>query len=220
MQWRKLVPSPAMVVALLALMVGLGGTSYAAAKIGSKDIKNDSILSKDIKNRTIKGKDVAPDTLKSWDIADGTIQAKDIRPGVIPGKTRWLLVNAAGQIEAQSGGFSVTAAYPALPSPGNGNVYINAGEDLTDNGLVATIALQNTVDLDGDTITNGRAPGADSNPEFSGEVSISKCGLPGTNCAPAGTGNTNHLVVSPRNSDGSFTEDGERKRFYVIVTGS
>ena len=39
------------------------------------------------------------------------------------------------------------------------------------------------------------------------------------NCAPPGTGNTNHLVVSPRNSDGSFTTDGARKRFYVVVTG-
>ena len=39
------------------------------------------------------------------------------------------------------------------------------------------------------------------------------------NCAPAGTDNTNHLVVSPRNSDGSFTTDGARKRFYVVVTG-
>ena len=218
MRWSKLIPSPATAVSLVALTVALGGTSYAAVKIGSDDIKNDSILSKDIKNRAIKGKDVAKDTLKSWDIADGSIQAKDVRPGTIPGATRWALVNAAGQIEAQSGGFTVTAGYPALPSPGNGNVYINAGEDLTDNGIVASIALQNTVDLDGDTITNGRAPGADSNPEFSGEISVSKCGLPGTNCAPPGTGNVNHLVVSPRNSDGSFTEDGERKRFYVIVT--
>ncbi len=39
------------------------------------------------------------------------------------------------------------------------------------------------------------------------------------NCAPPGTANVNHLVVSPRNSDGSFTTDGARKRFYVVVTG-
>lgn len=38
-------------------------------------------------------------------------------------------------------------------------------------------------------------------------------------CAPADTNNTNHLVVSPRNSDGSVTSDGARKRFYVVVTG-
>jgi hypothetical protein len=45
------------VVAYLALFVALGGTSYAAAKIGSKQIKNNSILSKDVKNKTLLGKD-------------------------------------------------------------------------------------------------------------------------------------------------------------------
>lgn len=56
----------------------------------------------------------------------------------------------------------------------------------------ATIALQNTTDLNADGVVNGRQ---------------------------VGTGNTNHLVVSPRPSDGSFTTDGARKRFYVVVTG-
>src|SRR5215211_4721809 len=51
-------PSPAMLVALLALFVALGGVGYAAATIGSGDIINNSIKSKDIKNRTIRGKDV------------------------------------------------------------------------------------------------------------------------------------------------------------------
>ncbi len=71
-------------------------------------------------------------------------------------------------------------------------------------------------------MTNGRATtnnGADVNPEFSGEITAAMCQPNVVNCAPPGTGNTNHLVVSPRNSDGSFTTDGTRKRFYVIVTG-
>ena len=75
-----------------------------------------------------------------------------------------MLVNAAGQIEAQSGGFSVTAGYPTLAATGtdplglraNGNVYINANEPLGNNGIYAVVALQNTVDLNGDGVTNGR----------------------------------------------------------------
>jgi hypothetical protein len=47
------------VVAVMALFVALGGTSYAATKIGSKQIKNNSVRSVDIKNRTIKSKDIA-----------------------------------------------------------------------------------------------------------------------------------------------------------------
>ncbi|UUZ60716.1 hypothetical protein [Nocardioides sp. B-3] len=137
-------------------------------------------------------------------------------------------VDATGAIIAQSGGFTVTAAYPT-PAPmgadvaglrANGNVYINAGENLVDNGVLAVVALQNTVDQNGDTITNGRAPGADSNPEFSGEIAAAMCQPTIVNCAPPGTGNTNHPVVSPRNSDGSVTTADTRKRFYVVVTGS
>ena len=139
-----------------------------------------------------------------------------------------MLINAAGQIEAQSGGFSVTAATrpwrrPARDPSGlraNGNVYINANEPLTNNGVFAVVALQNTVDQNGDMIMNGRAGAPDANPEFSGEIAVSQCGLPGTACAPPGTGNVNHLVVSPRMSDGTVTStDTGRKRFYVVVTG-
>ena len=68
---------------------------------------------------------------------------------------------------------------------------------------------------------NGRAADPDANPEFSGEISVSQCGLAGTACAPPGTGNVNHLVVSPRMSDGTVTsEDTGRKRFYVVITGN
>ena len=47
------------VVALMALFVALGGTSYAATRIGSKQIKNNSVRGVDIKNRTIKSRDIA-----------------------------------------------------------------------------------------------------------------------------------------------------------------
>ena len=113
----------------------------------------------------------------------------------------------------------MTAGYPAAPAAANGNVYINAGENLSNNGIIATIALQNTVDQNADGIMNGRAAGSDLNPEFSGEAAAAMCQPGVVNCAPAGTNNTNHLVVSPRNSDGSVTGDGARKRFYVVVTG-
>lgn len=139
-------------------------------------------------------------------------------------KTRWVLIGLTGQIEAQSGGFSVVTAYPQGDPAGTGparhNVYIDAGEDLSDNGLGATIALQNQVNTDGNAENRGITPGPDANPEFSGEVSIAKCLTPGlVACAPPGTASDNVLVVSPRNSDGSGTITEQRKRVYVTVTG-
>lgn len=213
----------------MALVVASTGTSYAAGLIGSDDIKNNSIISKDVKDGTLKGRDVKGNSIGSNKIRNGSLKERDFEDGVLTsgpagpagpaGVGRWALVDATGAIIAQSGGFSVTAGYPVAPAAANGNVYINAGENLSNNGIIATIALQNTVDLNADGVLNGRQAGSDSNPEFSGEVAAAMCQPGVVNCAPPGTGNTNHLVVSPRNSDGSFTTDGARKRFYVVVTG-
>jgi hypothetical protein len=50
-------PSPAMLVALLALFVALGGTGYAALSITGKDVKNSSLTGKDVKNKSLTKKD-------------------------------------------------------------------------------------------------------------------------------------------------------------------
>ena len=225
---RKSRPTPATIISVLALVVATGGTSYAALSITGKDVVNQSLSGKDIENQTLTGKDVKNASLKGKDFAPGQLPAGPQGPQGPAGAGRWVLINAAGQIEAQSGGFSVTAGYPTLTATGtdplglraNGNVYINANEPLTNNGVFAVVALQNTVDQNGDMIMNGRAGAPDANPEFAGEIAVSQCGLPGTACAPPGTGNVNHLVVSPRISDGTVTStDTGRKRFYVVVTG-
>lgn len=61
----------ALVVALLALVMSLGGTSYAAKLITGKDIKNNSVTNKDLKKNTITGKQVKNGSLKSADLAKG-----------------------------------------------------------------------------------------------------------------------------------------------------
>ena len=141
-------------------------------------------------------------------------------------KSRFVLINAAGEIEAQSGGFRVVTAYPQgsadAPSPARHNVYIDAGEDLTNNGINATIALQNTTNQGGGTMngTDSVPPVTGDTLEFGGEISAARCLTASiVNCAPAGTGSPNVFVVSPRQSDGTGTDPGERKRFYVTITG-
>jgi hypothetical protein len=79
-------PSPAMIVALLALFVALGGSSYAAVKIGARDIQrgavgtraiaNNSIRSADIRNATVSGVDVKDDSLTNADIDNANLNAK------------------------------------------------------------------------------------------------------------------------------------------------
>ncbi len=51
-------PTYANVVATLALVVALGGTSYAAVQVTGKDVKNGSLSGKDVKNSSLTGKDL------------------------------------------------------------------------------------------------------------------------------------------------------------------
>jgi hypothetical protein len=139
--------------------------------------------------------------------ATTAIAAKAAADGSNAAKTRWFLLDEKGAIVEQSGGFTVIDAYDT-----NQNAYIDSGEELADNGLGATISIQNLVDVDG-------AEGAD--PNFQGEVSVSRCQIPNVvECAPAGSKNTKALVVSPRDSDGEPTTATTRKRVYVTVTGT
>jgi hypothetical protein len=52
------VPSPATVLATVAIFAAFAGGAYAAGKIDSGDIKNNSIQGKDVKANTLKGADV------------------------------------------------------------------------------------------------------------------------------------------------------------------
>ncbi|MEJ7794342.1 MAG: hypothetical protein WKF50_02235 [Nocardioides sp.] len=170
MKLRKRLPSPALTVSVMALLVAMGGTSYAAGMFGTKDIKDNSIRSVDVRDDTLRKKDLRFDPTGPRGPQGPSGAPGPVGPQGPAGEdgTRWLLVNAAGEIEARSGGFEVEAAYPVLentaPAPGdnslraNGNVYIDAGEELTDNGIVTTIVLQNSVDQNGDDIMSGRAP--------------------------------------------------------------
>jgi len=62
------VPSPAMVVACLALIVALGGTSYAASQlaansVGTKQLKKGAVTGVKVKSNTLTGKQIKESTL-------------------------------------------------------------------------------------------------------------------------------------------------------------
>jgi hypothetical protein len=263
-----------MAVASTALVVALGGTSYAAVSVSGKDVRNSSLTGADVRNNSLTGTDIR--NIRSGDVRDRSLLARDFKAGQLPagargatgatgatgphgpkgdkgdvgpaGPTRWALVNAAGEIERQSGGFRVVSAYGSngAPAAAAGNVYIElTGEDLSDNGLLATISLQNAVNqsgsaggsndtgggagtmngtntdgADADTTGDGEPPSEGDNLEFSGEISIAKCATTGiVGCAPPGSNENDTFVVSPRLSDGQRTTAGNRKRFFVTVTG-
>ncbi len=78
------------VMATVALFIALGGSSYAAIKVTSRNVPKNALTGADIKNLT--GKDVRKNSLtgahvkqlKSGDVSDSSLLAKDFRPGEVP----------------------------------------------------------------------------------------------------------------------------------------
>ena len=64
-------PSPALVVASLALALSAGGAGYAAATIGTADLANNAVTSPKVKNGTLKPSDLSKKALASLQGAPG-----------------------------------------------------------------------------------------------------------------------------------------------------
>jgi hypothetical protein len=73
-------PSPALIVASVALFVSLGGVSYGVTTgfIDSREIKNNEIRSLDIRNNQVRSRDIRNNEVRGIDIRNSTIQSRDI----------------------------------------------------------------------------------------------------------------------------------------------
>jgi hypothetical protein len=93
---RRFLPSPAMVVAVVALVASLSGSAYAAFVITGKSIKNGTVTGKDIRNHSLRGSDIRHDSVGGGSIKESTL-------GTVPGAfltigaARFAVVNANGQ---------------------------------------------------------------------------------------------------------------------------
>jgi hypothetical protein len=81
---RRIVrlPSPAMVVALIALFVALGGSAYAAKKIGAKQIRTGAVGSRAVKNHSLAGTDIRNNSLGPGTIAEQALDTSKFK--VVP----------------------------------------------------------------------------------------------------------------------------------------
>ncbi|MBB4664080.1 hypothetical protein [Conexibacter arvalis] len=117
---RLKLPSPAMIVALVALFAALGGTSYAALSVGSvtsREIKNGSIRNVDFKRGTLRGQEFKRDSLGGGAIKEESLDASKLgnvrtasrateaeRATLAAGLTRQLAVAADGARSNDRGG--------------------------------------------------------------------------------------------------------------------
>ena len=127
-------PSPAMLVALTALVVSLGGNSYAAVQLA----KN-SVTSRAIKDGEVKRADLARNAVGTDQVADGSLLAGDFKAGQLPAGPRGLQGPQGPQGPKGLTAFAVRAATSTRTStPGNPNVSAtancNPGEIATGGG--------------------------------------------------------------------------------------
>ncbi len=111
-------PSPALVIACIALFVALGGVSYGLAtnSIDSREIANNTIRSKDVRDNSVYTRDIRNNDVRDIDIRNGTLKGRDLAKGTITGDN----INMAklGQVPdaAALGGIAASQyARPAEP---------------------------------------------------------------------------------------------------------
>jgi hypothetical protein len=128
-QIKKARPSPAMVVALLALIAAVAGTAIA------DPFADKSISAK--KTKKIANKQI---TKRAGGLTVGNAKNLGGTPASAYGlKPDWVLVNAAGGIVQQSGGISVTKFSPGV-------YFVNFPSSLVGRPLSATLQAKNDND--------------------------------------------------------------------------
>jgi hypothetical protein len=191
---RRLRPSPAMVVACIALLFAMTGAGYAAGMlgpntVGTKQLKKNAVISSKVKNRS----------LLAVDFKAGQIPAGPQGPAGPAGPAgpqgpgaRWAAVNPDGSIALQSGGITVSHAT-------TGVYIVNFGENVSRRMISVTPATVN-------------------DPNFRGTAVGSPCAPPGApnliDC-PA-TNPQNYVFVGELASGDASTED---HGFYVAAIG-
>ena len=80
-------PSPAMVIALIALFVSLSGVSYGVATgfIDSREIQNNEVRSLDIRNNEVRTRDLRNNEVRGIDIRNSTVQGRDLALNTVTG---------------------------------------------------------------------------------------------------------------------------------------
>jgi hypothetical protein len=192
-------PSPGLVIAVIALVLALGGGAYAAATITGGDIKNGSITGKDIKNgsvpgakklkaNSVTGKQVKESSLGQVPSAADADQLGGQPPSSF--ESDWILVQGTAggaTILTQSGGFAVARL-------GTGVYSVDVGESAVRRPLAATINV------------GGAA----------GFVSAAPCGgnannPGGVNCG--GVNDNNHVLVVTQATNATAAD----RTFYLQV---
>jgi hypothetical protein len=203
------LPSPSLVVALIALFVALGGTALAKVLITGSNIKNGSITGTQIKKGSLTGNQIKRGSISGTQIKGNSLgggQINESSLGTVPNANavggkgassfqaadHWALIQATvtgANVLAQSGGMSVTRSSA-------GHYLVSDGGSVVSKPLSATFGT-----LGFGFITAAPCGGSANNPG-------------GVNC-PVFNDN-NHVLVETLNTAAAAFIDST---FYVTIGG-
>ena len=87
---KRLRPSPALIIAVIALFVSIGGVGYAASKIGTNDIKNQAVTKQKIAKKAVSTNRIADGAVKTKRIGDDAVTGDKVNEstlGTVPSAT-------------------------------------------------------------------------------------------------------------------------------------
>jgi hypothetical protein len=187
---RRFRPSPALVLAAVALFVALGGTGYAVTRLPKNSVttyqvKDFSLLARDFKRGQLPAGPVGP---------QGPAGAQGPAGPAGPAGTaaaKWAIVRPDGGIVAQSGGITLAA------KPASGQYLLNIGSSVAGKPIV---------------VSGGYANDAS---DQRGETTAGPCngGTDGINCSSSNNSNT--VFVETRDSAGVPADHA----FYIAILG-
>jgi hypothetical protein len=151
--WLRQRITYANVVATLALFVAIGGSSYAALRIGSRDIVNNSVRgvdirnsaigSRDIRNRSVRARDVGRDALGGGVINESTL-GRVPDAALLEGTPAFAFKVRCPASTISKAGVCVEAqARAPLPFPSAIGACSNAGRQLPDYAVLARTGEEN-----------------------------------------------------------------------------
>jgi hypothetical protein len=182
-------PSPAMVVAITALVFGASGTTYAAVKlpaksVGAPQLKNKAVTTPKLKNAAVTRAKLQPDSVNGAKIAPQSIEADHVKQEALTGVQidEGTLAPVPVAQSAGIGGLSYPSAGAQLPSGMGATAHIDCPSTLNPiSGGVKVSDVANMFVID--TFPQGRGWTVNVANMGSGEGSYTYyviCAQPGT----------------------------------------
>jgi hypothetical protein len=173
------LPSPSMVVAIVALVVSLSGVSYAVATITSSDIVNGSIRNRDFKDGTLRGQEAKRDgfgegSIKEQSLDTSKLDASKLGPVPTAGAADGLVRHA---VVASNGGTVRSRGITSTARTGAGQYQAIFDRDVRNCAYFATLGDESAA-----------APGT-------GQIAVTSA-----------AGNVNGVRVVTRNSVGELAD--------------